>query len=825
MADDPEQGDEAPDSDAEAGLSPADDSETDAADPVEDDAPEPDADTDSADTDDADSETDPSAEESDASTVEELRADAGADDSIETADGTAGGSDDDSDSSDGSASGSGEDTESVGGDSTEETDEDSTGESGEETEREPPADEPAGEDESEAAASDDTDENEADTDADSDGAVDEGVDNEVDDADDEAADADDEVDDAADADDEVDDAADADDEAADAADADDEVDDAADADDEAADADDDAADADDEAADAADADDEVDDAADADDEAADADDEVDDADDEAADAADADDEDDALDNETEFADGEDEETDAPDEDEDAADDELTDEAGETPTGDSTDGDTEDLFASLDASADGPEDGDEDEADESSDAASSAAADESAAGTDGGTPASVDDVATGAVDSPGQLVDAGDTFEPDGPESDEEMPLADHIEEMIRRLAVVLGIGGVITLLLYPGADLVNSAFGLDLVSSTEVIDFLWNTHVPGAPELTDRRPRVYGPLELLLTELKVAALGGLIIGLPVFVYETYLFMRPGLYLRERRYYLAAVPTSLVLAFIGIAFAHFLVLPAIFAYFTSYTTGTAIVAFGLKETFNLILILMGYNAIIFQIPLFVMLAIMMNLVTRQWLEDRRLLFWGTFLGLAFLVSPDPTGMAPIIIGATMIGLFEGTLLALRWTASGSLIPTAEKLSARRPYAVALAALVAYLLSPLPVPTGYFDLLPPVVVETLAANDLTVYTPLFVAGILVGVFELVALLLRRFGRSERALRARLAVDDARRPVWLLAAVVGYLGSPDPVVLRWAAEVTLRPALAGGIAVVLVLGYEALRLLLASREDRGT
>jgi sec-independent protein translocase protein TatC len=62
----------------------------------------------------------------------------------------------------------------------------------------------------------------------------------------------------------------------------------------------------------------------------------------------------------------------------------------------------------------------------------------------------------------------------------------------------------------------------------------------------------------------------------------------------------------------------------------------------------------------------MLAIMMNLTTRVWLEDRRLLFWGGFLGVAFLVSPDPTGMAPIIVAATMITLFEGTLALLRWT---------------------------------------------------------------------------------------------------------------------------------------------------------------
>jgi sec-independent protein translocase protein TatC len=450
----------------------------------------------------------------------------------------------------------------------------------------------------------------------------------------------------------------------------------------------------------------------------------------------------------------------------------------------------------------------------------APADAAVTGTDGGTPAAAGDAA-GAAGAGEPLVDDGLVSE--GPETDEEMPLADHIEEMIHRLAVVLGVGGIITLLLYPGADLANSAFGLELVSSTEVIDFLWNKHVPGAPEITDRRPRVYGPLELLLTELKVAALGGLVIGLPVFVYETYLFMRPGLYPKERRYYLAAVPTSLVLAFVGISFAHFVVLPAIFAYFTSYTTGTAVVAFGLKETFNLILILMGYNAIIFQIPLFIMLAIMMNLVTRTWLEDRRLLFWGAFLGLAFLISPDPTGMAPIIIGATMIALFEGTLLALRWAASGSFVLTAEKLAARRPQAVVVAALVGYLLSPLPAPTSYYGLLPTTVTDALAANGLAVYTPVVVAGVLVGAFEAVALLLRRVGRSERALRARLAVGTARRPAWLIAAAVGYLGSPDPVALRVAAAPSLRPAVAVGVAVGLVVGYEALRLVLASRADR--
>ncbi|MEF8756991.1 MAG: twin-arginine translocase subunit TatC, partial [Halobacteriales archaeon] len=237
----------------------------------------------------------------------------------------------------------------------------------------------------------------------------------------------------------------------------------------------------------------------------------------------------------------------------------------------------------------------------------------------------------------------------GPESDEEMPLADHIEEMMQRLGIVFLVAGIATLIMYPSADV--------------AINYFWSSHIP---DPMVNRPRVYGPLEYILTKLKVAGIAGVVFGLPVFVYETYLFMRPGLYRKERRYYIAAIPTSLVLAAIGSLFAHFIVLPAIFAYFTAYTEGTAVIAFGLKETFNLIVILIAYMAVVFQIPLLIMLAIMMNLVTRQWLEDKRLLFWGGFLGLSWLVTPDPTGMAPIVVTLTMIGLYEGTLALLRWT---------------------------------------------------------------------------------------------------------------------------------------------------------------
>ncbi len=242
----------------------------------------------------------------------------------------------------------------------------------------------------------------------------------------------------------------------------------------------------------------------------------------------------------------------------------------------------------------------------------------------------------------------DDFGISGPEYDEEMPLADHIEEMIKRLAVVIVIAGSVTLVTFPFAD--------------QIIDFLWYSILPGSDAA---QPRVYGPLEFLMTQIKVASLMGLIVALPVLVYETYAFMRPGLYRHERRYYLAAIPTSLVLAVVGVAFAYFIVLPALFTYFLVYSEDAGEIAFALGQTFDLMLILMAYLAVVFQIPLFIMLAIMMGLTTRRWLAEKRLYFWGAFLGIAFISSPDPTGMAPIIIALTMIALFEGTIGILKW----------------------------------------------------------------------------------------------------------------------------------------------------------------
>ncbi|MCT9095052.1 twin-arginine translocase subunit TatC [Haloarchaeobius sp. HME9146] len=387
-----------------------------------------------------------------------------------------------------------------------------------------------------------------------------------------------------------------------------------------------------------------------------------------------------------------------------------------------------------------------------------------------------------------------------PPDDEEMPLAVHIEEMVSRLGIVIIAAAAAT--------------ALSIFASEAIITTMWFDLLPSAGELT--RPRVYSPLEFILTKIKVASLSGIVVALPLFVYESYLFMRPGLYPKERRYYLASVPTSLILAVAGMAFAYFLVLPALFEYFLYYTEGSAEIAFALSDTFNLIITLMAFQAIVFQIPLFIMLAIMMGVTSRRWLESKRILFWGAFVAIAFVFAPDPTGMAPIIIALSMVVLFEGTLLLLRWTDSSSPIPTAEEMGERRPYIWLLIGIFGYAASAAPVPDGYYQQLPAAVTDNLALLGLGNATPFLLSAAVVFVYELVAYTNKNYYGSVKLWRA---LRKGRPVVWLTALLAGYLGTQNSILGRVMTEVALPQTEAIALTVGLVVLFEA-SLFIAKR-----
>jgi sec-independent protein translocase protein TatC len=164
------------------------------------------------------------------------------------------------------------------------------------------------------------------------------------------------------------------------------------------------------------------------------------------------------------------------------------------------------------------------------------------------------------------------------------------------------------------------------------------------------------------------------------------------------------------------------------------------------------------------------------------------------------------MAPLMVAVTMIGLFEGTLLLLKWTGTSSPVPTSEDLASRRPAAYALFALVGYVLSPAPVPTGYYGELPTALTGPLA--DIGFAPSILVGGGIIGLFELTAYLNKNYYGSATLWRGLRRV---RLPVWAVAIVVGYLSTPDPTLFRLVDQVSLPATAAAGLALGLVVLFE--------------
>lgn len=235
-----------------------------------------------------------------------------------------------------------------------------------------------------------------------------------------------------------------------------------------------------------------------------------------------------------------------------------------------------------------------------------------------------------------------------PDDDIDVPISLHIEEFFLRLLIVFSIGLAIALVLLP--------------ISEDVIQFLWQSHIPN-PD--DNRPVVYSPLSVFMMRIQVIFLFSLVIVFPALIYQSYKFMEPGLYEVEKKYFKISTLSSFALSSIGILIGQFVVLPIMFFYFTSYAQSVVEISFGLQQTVGLMLIIVIYIIIIFQMPILISLAVLLGVVSRDWIRNRRLLFWFFFFGIAFLSSPDPTGMAPLIIGVIMLILFELSLFGAKY----------------------------------------------------------------------------------------------------------------------------------------------------------------
>lgn len=228
--------------------------------------------------------------------------------------------------------------------------------------------------------------------------------------------------------------------------------------------------------------------------------------------------------------------------------------------------------------------------------------------------------------------------------DEEIPLVEHVKELRSRMIAAAVPITLITAIAF--------------LFSGELLQVIWKQTVPSPMT-------IYSPMELVITKLTLSLMVALFIGIPLLVYEGFLFIGKGLYENEKMFFIRIVPFSFIMFLAGAALAYFAAVPLIFKYTILYSVDVANPQISvIKTIYTITTLLLGFG-LVFQFPLLLVFAMKTGILKRESLKGKRKIIYGALIAFAFFVSPDPSAISELIVTAAFVILFEFSLVIARY----------------------------------------------------------------------------------------------------------------------------------------------------------------
>lgn len=222
-----------------------------------------------------------------------------------------------------------------------------------------------------------------------------------------------------------------------------------------------------------------------------------------------------------------------------------------------------------------------------------------------------------------------------------MSLVDHLTELRNRLfkcLLAVGIASVIGFLL-----------------SNNIIVAL---AAPAGGKLLN-----LGPGDAFAITLRVSLVTGVVLAMPVLLYQLWAFVAPGLTRKERRSIAPWIPLALLFFAVGVGIAYF-VLPYAMAFLYSFATGTFENVPAAGPYFDFVTTLFLAFGLIMEFPIVLIALSRVNIVTSKVLASyRRYVFLGIVI-FATIATPGGDLVSPTVLAAVMYTLFELTLLFIR-----------------------------------------------------------------------------------------------------------------------------------------------------------------
>ena len=245
--------------------------------------------------------------------------------------------------------------------------------------------------------------------------------------------------------------------------------------------------------------------------------------------------------------------------------------------------------------------------------------------------------------------------------DEQMTLVEHLDELRNRIIV--------------SAVVLVVACGLCFWQNHLLLEIA-NKPLPANLNGQELKPITFGVAEPFMSTLKVSIYAGILIALPVLLYQLYAFLLPALKPMEKRVMMPFLILVPVLFIAGVVFSYFVVTPAAAKFLLNFNETQFNIQVRASDYYGFLLTTLLAMGLIFQIPMGVVAVTRLGIVTpKQISHNRRYAYLVLFVIAMLLPGTDPVTM--LIEAAPLLLLFELSLILAKLLGTpGDAASTAE-----------------------------------------------------------------------------------------------------------------------------------------------------
>ncbi len=239
------------------------------------------------------------------------------------------------------------------------------------------------------------------------------------------------------------------------------------------------------------------------------------------------------------------------------------------------------------------------------------------------------------------------------ENDKELPLVHHLIELRTRLLRV--VIAILALFFWLYVFFVKDIYA---IVSAPLMKLLPANASMIATDITSP----------LLTPMKLTFFVALVMAIPYILYQIWAFVAPGLYKHEKRIALPILFSSVILFYIGMAFAYFLIFPLIFTITTNSGLVGVTAMTDISKYLDFVLHMFFAFGFIFEIPVATVLLIYAEVMSAKALIKKRpYVILGCFVVGMILTPPDITSQFLLAVPMWMlfeIGVYIGLFIETR-----------------------------------------------------------------------------------------------------------------------------------------------------------------